>query len=129
MRRGLGVHQPHADVRVPPPGVRGRRALPEPGLHQAPVLPRGDLPDAGPGLGAARHLRHQEGGEESRECGFTFFFFLHVSAKSKLPMRLTFLLEFALLCSSFFNLVITSLSYDGSRFLEPVSLLFFHTHY
>lgn len=61
LRAGLGVHQPHAALRVPPPGVSCRRALPEPVLLQAPV-PRGaDLPHTGTRLGLAGQNGHQEG--------------------------------------------------------------------
>lgn len=61
LRPGLGVHQPHVALRVPPLGVPCWRALPEPVLLQAPV-PRGaDLPHAGTRLGLAGQNRHQEG--------------------------------------------------------------------
>lgn len=61
VRPRLGVHQPHADVRVPPPGVRCRGAVPEPGLHQAPVQSGGDLQNAVLRLGFACRVGHQEG--------------------------------------------------------------------
>ena len=52
-----------------------------------------------------KKVGRSRGNVDSRFFSFMFFF-LHVSTKSKLLMRLTFLLEFALLCSSFLTWLI-----------------------
>lgn len=61
LRYGFRVHQPHAAVRMSPTGLSRRRALPEPVLHQTPVLPGGDLQDTVSRLGTALCARHQKG--------------------------------------------------------------------
>lgn len=86
LRPGLGVHQPHAALRVPPPGVPCWRALPEPVLLQAPV-PRGaDLPHAGTRLGPAGQNGHQEG-----TCALCVSFSLVVSLLITLGLKTGFL--------------------------------------
>lgn len=57
----LGVHQSHADVRVPPAGVRGGGSVSEPGLHEAPVHACGDIQNTVLWLGSTRRVGHQEG--------------------------------------------------------------------
>lgn len=61
VRRRFRVHQSHADVRVPPSGVRGRGAMSESGFHEATVHTRGDLQNAVLWLGFTRRVRHQKG--------------------------------------------------------------------
>lgn len=61
LRHGLGVHQPHAALRMPPSGLPSGGEVPKPVLHQAPVLAGGNLQDLVPRLGPALRSRHQEG--------------------------------------------------------------------
>lgn len=70
------VPEPHASVRVSPPGVSQRGALLQPGLHQTSLPRDQDYQDARQRLGPHRSARHQEGKREisKQNAGLTLIF-------------------------------------------------------